>query len=278
MSGKYDKILRENIEPIIPFIIQKILGIDYEESRVIKDKLQVTVERETDYLCLILQSPQSYIMHLEFQSGGDVKMAARMLLYKAILYEKYELPVRQFVIYLGSSKKPRLPTSLVLDNLSFSYQVIRIKEIPIETFLTSDIPEGVIMAILGEFSSFSAKQIIQKILLRLQELAKEENRFQKYTAQLRILSQLRNLQAETLNQIHNMALKIDIRKDPLYEKGKMEGKAEGNAEGIAVGIAKKSRQIVVNLLRDTTFSDEKIAILAEVPIEFVRKIRKEMED
>ena len=49
-------------------------------------------------------------------------------------------------------------------------------------------PEGVIMAILGEFSGLSAKEIIQKILLRLQELAKEENRFQKYTTQLRILS------------------------------------------------------------------------------------------
>lgn len=44
------------------------------------------------------------------------------------------------------------------------------------------------MAILGEFSGLSAKEIIQKILLRLQELAKEENRFQKYTTQLRILS------------------------------------------------------------------------------------------
>lgn len=56
MPGKYDKILRENIESIIPFIIEKILGIDYDKTQVIKDKLQVTVERETDYLCLIRKS------------------------------------------------------------------------------------------------------------------------------------------------------------------------------------------------------------------------------
>lgn len=59
-----------------------------------------------------------------------------------------------------------------------------------------------------------------------------------------------------------MALKIDIRKDPLFEKG------------IEEGIEKKSRLIVVNLIKDTDFNDEKIALLAAIKIEFVQAVRK----
>lgn len=113
-----------------------------------------------------------------------------------------------------------------------------------------------------------------KILIRLKELPLEENRLQKYTVQLRILSQLRNLQTETNNQINHMALKIDIRKDPVYQKGIAEGKAEGKAEGIAKGIEEKSREIVINLLKNTSFTDEKIALLTAVSLDFIREIRK----
>lgn len=71
-----------------------------------------------------------------------------------------------------------------------------------------------------------------------------------------------------------MALKIDIRKDPFYEKGKIEGKLEGKAEGIAEGIEEKSREIVINLLKNTSFTDEKIALLSAVSLDFIREIRK----
>lgn len=71
-----------------------------------------------------------------------------------------------------------------------------------------------------------------------------------------------------------MALKIDIRKDPLFEKGKDEGLLEGIEIGIEEGIEKKSRLIVVNLIKDTDFNDEKIALLAAVKIEFVQAVRK----
>ena len=276
MPGKYDKILRENIESIIPFIIEKILGIDFDKTQIIKDKLQVTVERETDYICLIAGNPGHEILHLEFQTSGSKHMPARMLLYKAILLEKFDMRVRQFVIYLGKSKQPNIPTSIKSDNLTFSYQLINIREIPSEVFLQSKSPEGVILAVLSEFGHLSANVVIQQILMRLQELAPDENRLQKCVVHLRIFSQLRNLQSQTANQINIMALKIDIRKDPFYEKGKVEGIAEGIEKGIERGIDEKSRQIVVNLLKDTAFDDEKIATLAGVSFDFVQKIRKEI--
>ena len=51
----------------------------------------------------------------------------------------------------------------------------------------------------------------------------DESRLNKCVVHLRIFSQLRNLQIQTVNQINIVALKIDIGKDPFFEKGKAEG-------------------------------------------------------
>jgi predicted transposase YdaD len=76
-----------------------------------------------------------------------------------------------------------------------------------------------------------------------------------------------------------MSSKIDIRKDPFYQKGKVEGKIEGVAEGIEKGIEKgieeQSHLFVISLLENTDFDDQKIALIARVSLEFVRKVKKE---
>ena len=271
MPGKYDKILRENIETIIPFIIEHLLGIPFDATNVIKDKLQVTIERETDYLCLLVRSPDHEMLHIEFQTESHKRMAARMMLYNAVIYERYELPVRQFVIYLGQSKKPNIPVQIKTPYLDFSYKLINIRDIPSALFLKADTPEGVILAVLGEFDHLPAKEIIQKILQRLQELTTDKNRLQKCVVHLRMFSQLRKLQIETIKQIDIMPLKIDIRKDPYFIKGLTEGKAEG----IELERLEKSKLFVIRLLKNTDFDDEKIALLVDVTVDFVKNIRQQ---
>ena len=275
MPGKYDKILRENIETIIPFIIEHLLGIPFDATQIIKDKLQVTIERETDYLCLILRASEDEILHLEFQTGDDKHMPSRMLMYMSILHEKYQLNVLQYVIYLGSKKKPNIPTGIRTKNLNFQYQLLNLRDFPAEIFLNANTPEGVILAVLGEFNQLTPREIIQKILERIQELPIDGNRLHKSVVHLRILSQLRKLQTETSKQIELMSSKIDIRKDPFYQKGKIEGVAEGIEKGIEKGIEEQSHLFVISLLENTDFDDQKIALIARVSIEYVRKVKKE---
>jgi hypothetical protein len=51
MPNHYDRIFKENIEPMIPFIARKLFGIkEIKQSEDIKDKLQYTLEKEADYL------------------------------------------------------------------------------------------------------------------------------------------------------------------------------------------------------------------------------------
>ncbi|MFP4092796.1 MAG: hypothetical protein ACLFT3_20990 [Cyclobacteriaceae bacterium] len=91
---------------------KKLLGFEIRNPVDLPEKLQTTIEREPDFLKKIsLEDDSEAILHLEFQTNDEAGMVYRMAEYKAILRRKFELPVRQFVIYLGTAE-PRMRTRL----------------------------------------------------------------------------------------------------------------------------------------------------------------------
>ena len=99
MPNPYDRILKENIEPIIPFLAEKVFGLKIGKTIQIKDKVQITLEKEADFLKKVvhINHAEDYILHIEFQTANEPKMLNRMLLYRSVLFDKYNLPVEQFV-------------------------------------------------------------------------------------------------------------------------------------------------------------------------------------
>lgn len=89
------------------------MGIEIASSKELKDKLQTTLEKEVDFLREI-----TLIVELEFQTVSEKGMVYRMQEYHAILQKKCQLPVRQFVIYLGE-RLPKIRTKL------YSYEVFQ---------------------------------------------------------------------------------------------------------------------------------------------------------
>ena len=59
-------------------------------------------------------------------------------------------------------------------------------------------------------------------------------------------------------------------------KGIAEGKAEGKAEGFAEGKKKNAEKVVRNLIRVSTLTDEQIASVAEVQVEYVTQMRADI--
>lgn len=57
------------------------------------------------------------------------------------------------------------------------------------------------------------------------------------------------------------------------EKGLRKGRMEGRMEGIDIGAKQEKLTFIRTLIRDTAFDDRKIANLAAVEEDFVRKIR-----
>ena len=49
MPNDFDKILRENLDALLPYIARKLLGLDLSRTETLKDKIQVTLEREGDH-------------------------------------------------------------------------------------------------------------------------------------------------------------------------------------------------------------------------------------
>ncbi len=54
-------------------------------------------------------------------------------------------------------------------NLFFKFELYDIREFSSSSFLESDIPEEVLLAILGNFEGETAEVIMDKVLLRLQK-------------------------------------------------------------------------------------------------------------
>ena len=107
-SSQYDKILKENVESIFLPLTEKYLGISIVESEDISLPLQKTLERKPDFAKKVTDKQgEVFILHIEFQTSDERYMIDRMQHYHSLLRQKYQLPVRQYVVYIGKQNRPK---------------------------------------------------------------------------------------------------------------------------------------------------------------------------
>ncbi len=277
----YDKIFKENIEKIGISILNKICGITVENIENITATLPKTIERRADFIKIGVEklTNEKTIYHIEFQSNVHLKMGKRKLLYYALLHDKYELPIRQFVIYLGEGNWTA-PTVIKHSHLEFRYEVICINSIDYQLFIQSDKPEEIILAILADFKKEDKSTVIKNIIESLHNKTKNTQKFQKFILQLEILSNLRNLQTQIVKQISAMPITFDIKKDIRYQQGIEEGIEqgieEGKEKGIEIGVEKHVNQSIKQAHKKS-ISAEQIAYFLDLPLKEVLKRMKEMD-
>ena len=195
--GDFDKILKENIEAVFLPMAEEILGISIKETFEIKDNIQSTIGREADYLKMVIdKNGKKWIFHLEFQTTNDPKMLYRMAEYRAILQRKYQIPIRQIVIYLGL-KKPTMRTQLSKEEQITGFELHDIRNFSTQSMLDSETPEGIILSILTDYEKSDAGKVIDQIIYKLQQSSKSENELRKSIKQLLVLSRLRKLEVKT---------------------------------------------------------------------------------
>lgn len=257
-GNQYDKIVKENMESIIPALMNSVLGFKVVKAEIIKEKLQQTKEKEADALRIITDpSNQQFILHLEFQVDDYPKMAYRMADYWVLLKSKYSLPVRQFVIFIGQGE-PKMKTVLAHDGNYFHFNLINITQFDYLRFLHSDNPEEIILAVLSNFGKEKPENALNQIVQRLSETKTDQTSFQKYLRQLRVLSKLRKLDLKFDDMIQNMAQYIDAENDYLVIDAK--------------------KQIVANLLEKLNLTFEQAAEVAGVSVDFVKVVKQKMMD
>ncbi len=265
--SQYDKVVKENIEAILPALFEKVLDIHIVESEEIPDDLQLTLERKPDFLKKVKDSSgKSYILQVEFQVLQDDEMVHRMLEYYAFIYRKYKLPIKQFVIFLGKGEI-NMEKELKHDSLLFSYSLVKMIGIDYEYFISSNKPEEILFAILSDFKQKKPEQVIKEIVNRLYKTSQGQLSFQKYFQQLRILGNLRNLVPLIQHIMESVSTFYQLENDYVYLKGKEEGEKKAT---------ELQRFFVIELLQLGLIGVKQIAKMSQTKVSYVKKIQKEL--
>jgi hypothetical protein len=267
--GDFDKILKENIEQMLLAVASKYMGIYIKKISKLKEKIQLT-EREVDFLAKVTNTDgRTFLLHIEFQTRNDPQMLRRIEEYHGFLRGKYDLEIEHFVVYLGTSKvnmKSMLPSHLVFKG----FHLINLRDIDPETMIQSDIPEEVLLAILGQFRKQQSEMVVKQIITKLKALVVDEKELKKYVKHLTILARLRNFEEQTIKIFDAMPITYDIEQDALYKIGEQKGETKGRkAES-----EKKDTEFILSLLNHyPLWSDEQIAMIVCTDVKKVTDLR-----
>ncbi|SFD01798.1 conserved hypothetical protein (putative transposase or invertase) [Chitinophaga sp. CF118] len=278
----YDKIIKENMDAALPAIMENVLSLDISESIEIPDDIQYTKERKPDVLKKITdRNNNEYVLHIEWQSQNDKNMVYRMAEYAVMLYRKYRLPVKQYVIFVGNNGV-KMITEIKHENLKFRYKIIDFKKFDYKLFLNAEDPAIKVFAILGNFEKDGDEKAVENIYNEVRRADTEGLTGKKHYNQLRVLVQLRN---EKINLKFNNMISTSsfykVEKDAHYLIGKEQGLEEGKGIGIEQGIEKgkeeEKRETAIRM-KNLGFEAESIAKSLNISVRNVKKLQSEIKD
>jgi hypothetical protein len=260
--NQYDKIFRENIEAVISSIMKNMLEITAVSMEELPDDVQHTKERRPDVLKKVTDHRgETFVLHIELQLKDEPEMVYRMAEYYIMLTRKYQLPTKQFLIFLGSTP-PTMPNRLTSESLQFNFPIIVFSDLDYHVFLNSHKPEEVILALLANFKNESPDSVVRKILLRIRETTQGDFSLQRYFNQLRILAQLRNLEPYLKTAMDSIEAYIKEEKDVLF----------------LLGQEREQIKFVTNLIQKLNMPYEEIAEVAGVTVDFVKKVHQKIQN
>jgi hypothetical protein len=262
MANQYDKIIKEIMDSVYISLAKKFIDSKFQKTEELGNEFQKTLEKKMDFLRkVIYPNPKdSYILHVEAQSRDDPDMFFRMQEYYALIHSRYKLPIVQVVIYFGTGIS-KMTNFYSYRKNSFHYELISIQEFSYKTFLASDKPEELILAILADFEEKSKEEVVKMIFSRAKVLLNETNQMGRFVNQIEILSKLRNLEGFIQEFTQNiMALDLKLEDTFTFKQG--ESKGEKNNRD----------KMILSLYRKGKLTLEDIADAAEVSVQYVKDL------
>ncbi|HHS96172.1 MAG TPA: hypothetical protein ENJ45_06235 [Phaeodactylibacter sp.] len=104
-----------------------------------------------------------------------------------------------------------------------------------ESLLHSEVPERVLMAILGNVPKEQRVETLRLVIERLRFLVPHKNKLSRYLSQLLIIARMRKLAKETIEIVNDMTLRVDVEKDYLYQQGIEKGLEKNQEKVILTG-------------------------------------------
>ena len=94
--------------------------------------------------------------NVEYQTDNYKHMHYRMAEYSIMLQRRHELPVKQFVIYIGAGKA-NMPIAIDTKDHKFRYSMTALSSVDHNLFLKSEKIEEKMLAILGKIEQQDPK-------------------------------------------------------------------------------------------------------------------------
>ena len=222
--GQKDVISKEILKNIARDISKHILHIEIKDDMEIINQEFTRVEsRESD----LLYKNGNEVVHIEIQNNNHDQMHLRMHRYYSdilFLYEEYK--ISQYMLYIGKPKC-NMKAKIKRDKIDYSYDIIDIRDIPCESFLYSDDPSALVLAMLCDFEGKDKQMVVNTILRRLREL-NDEQEYRNYLKMVNVYSTNRGLEKEVEKGVE--MLTVDIEKTPFYQIGINRGIEQGAKE------------------------------------------------
>ncbi len=281
----FDKILKEQLEFVFLPLIEKELGSKIKSRKILKHKLQSTIEREVDYLFdVTLADKRNFILHIEFQTKPERDLIYRIKEYNAILSRTYKKKIEHMVVYLGMPKF-NSPVSLKNSEVFQSFRLLNLSETDQEIFLNSNNPSDLLISILCKIPEEHTDHFFSYLINKAIELLPNPAEINKFASNLLNFTRLRNFNSSTINKIKHMPITYDIDKDILFklgkEKGREEGREvgreEGREEGREVGREEGETKVQINIIRNflkNNYTLKEISVIMGLSIQKITSIIK----
>ncbi len=282
----FDRIFKENAPSIFMPIIERRYGIDVTSYEILDTELPRTIGRRVDFFCKITRKDGTEeLLHIEFQTGDDYEMVERVGEHHAIMLRRHRLPIRHIVIFLGKGKS-RMRTQLREEEIYRGFDLLNISELDSNKLLSSQVPEEIILAILGNYDEEEVEIILRFMVRKLTNLPITDAQRNKYIQQLLLLSKLRNLTDIVDQIIEEMDFTYDYTQDIYYKRGieaaqkqiEQEREKARQEREKARQEREKARQEKIESIRALlavgNFDNVQIAGIMNVTEEFVEQIAK----
>jgi hypothetical protein len=173
----YDKVMRGNLEYPTDLVLNYFVPEEIEEVRPLVPRIrQVILEQETDTLLLVkLKNGKKFILHWEFETKNDPRMARRMAAYDFMIHLKYGLDVMSLVIYIGHETM-NIKTTVNFNGNYYHCKVIDIRDVDPELLLASSNPKEIILALLAGNDDNNRELIVKRIFTNCRSCCRNQHR------------------------------------------------------------------------------------------------------
>src|SRR5579875_3122150 len=292
----FDSTLKELVQQQASTILPVLLrGATYVETL---DVERIRPTMRVDRVYKIIYRRQEHILHLEFESGADNDLPARLHTYHAILYQDYHLPVISMIIYpfrVAMAASPWREMSGDEEIVSFRFRVLPLFTLDAEYYLREHL--ACMYPLLPTMQNVN-REVIGQALDELVALYRDDEvTLAQQFAWMEILLerasmvppqekdeiQRRLSMYDKLWEEHPRVKKIKAEVREEKKRARMEGLAEGRAEGLAEGRAEGLAEGRAEGLAEIQAEKERIRaelqaereqILAQIQVEKERLARQ----